>query len=374
MKILLIGECYSRNIGDQLVTETSEYLLKALYPEATFEYLDLQGRTRVSKRSANIYQDIPRISLLQQIRLSLIKYSLIEDIVSRRSANRLKTYYESKISSDKFDFAVFTGGQLIYDTFVFKIKLVTDILSAKRIPVFFNAVGIGNLTHNHAKIYRKILEKDIVKGITCRCNSQRFYTEIDTVAQINETFDTAIMASDIYNNYHRSKSGVIGLGVMQSSRINDEKLISFWSSIIKKLEERSLNWKFLYTGSDNDIALITKIASSVGIDLNEKIRTDINTPEDFISELVQCNKILSFRLHSHILSYSFGIPSLGISWDNKIKDFFSKIGRPNMACDLNQNINVILDKLLSIEEYDTTAIKKTKSQCKEMIQELFEVR
>lgn len=40
-------------------------------------------------------------------------------------------------------------------------------------------------------------------------------------------------------------------------------------------------------------------------------------------------------MHSQIIAASFGIPCYGISWDNKISEFFSKLGFPQ-----NESVHV----------------------------------
>ena len=41
------------------------------------------------------------------------------------------------------------------------------------------------------------------------------------------------------------------------------------------------------------------------------------------------NYIISFRMHSQIVAASFGIPCYGFAWDDKVCDFYFKLGFPS---------------------------------------------
>lgn len=58
-----------------------------------------------------------------------------------------------------------------------------------------------------------------------------------------------------------------------------------------------------------------------------------------VKQIASYSKIVSFRLHSHIIAYSCKIPSFGFIWDDKVKDFFAMTGNMGNCCELN-NINI----------------------------------
>ena len=51
--------------------------------------------------------------------------------------------------------------------------------------------------------------------------------------------------------------------------------------------------------------------------------------EELIKIITGFRKIIAFRMHSQIVAVSYGVPSFGFVWDDKIKDFYNKIGMPN---------------------------------------------
>lgn len=359
MKILLIGECYSSNIGDQLVAISTQFIVSKIYPNATFYKLDIAGRNFVqNKDTAN--QDNNTFTLKFKLRVFFSNLALIDFLLKKRSASLLKNHYKKIISESNPSLAIFCGGQLINDTFVCQIQAISKILLKKNIPTIYNGIGIGKLNSWQCCIFRKILNFSNVKLISCRSDINRFIQNLK-LDNVIESFDPAIFASDVYKIKRYKESGVIGLGVMDSTRFPKTMLIDFWISIINILNSKNIRWKLFYTGSINDYYLAVEVLEKIGVNNKEKfIKEDITLPEDCVKEIVQFDKIISFRLHSHILAYSFGIPSIAISWDNKINDFFYKIGRPECVFNLGSNQRDIIDALLLANKYNSENLETNK--------------
>lgn len=64
-----------------------------------------------------------------------------------------------------------------------------------------------------------------------------------------------------------------------------------------------------------------------------------------VKTISRFQSIISFRLHSHIIAASLGIPSVAVVWDDKVRGFFGKIGHPERCCTLLDGPEKILNKL-----------------------------
>ncbi|WP_238597524.1 polysaccharide pyruvyl transferase family protein, partial [Streptococcus suis] len=60
-------------------------------------------------------------------------------------------------------------------------------------------------------------------------------------------------------------------------------------------------------------------------------------------------RIISFRLHSLITSYSLGIPSVAVEWDTKVRQFYDKIHLPQSVFTIEANATVVVDTILKID-------------------------
>jgi len=44
-------------------------------------------------------------------------------------------------------------------------------------------------------------------------------------------------------------------------------------------------------------------------------------PRTLVTQMAQCRAVVAHRLHANIISYSLGIPSVGLVWDEKVAEF-----------------------------------------------------
>lgn len=364
MNILLIGESYSNNIGDQAVCESTKWIFEQEFgTKVVCSILDLSGRREIS--DMNIQNKKFKHSFCRMI---LSKFSCIDFLLKNTFLNELSNYFKDCITTN-IDCAVFCGGQLINSSFVYQMNIITGILSKNRIPVIYSGVGIGRLNFWQKRMFNRMLNYKNVVDITCRCDSKRFNETLRLKGiKARESFDPAIFTPLIYN-ITRKKSDVVGLGIMKSSRFTDLEASKFWLSIIIELESRNIKWKMFYTGSLGDYELAISILSKLGLSnkKNYYINKEIKTPCDFLNEISYFDRLISFRLHSHILAFALGIPSVAIRWDEKITDFFKKINRIDAVFTLSSNTKDIIDSVLSNQYYHDQEIEELRHNTKNEI-------
>lgn len=350
MKVLLVGEIYSSNLGDQLIYRSVKDLTKRFYPASIIYSMDIMCRNPLinhmtSKDNLNLVC-VDKNSIKNSITKYIISHEYLFTIASAISAYKKRNNFQDAIKVN-YDIAVFTGGALIQDIFVFYIYNITNILNNKGIDFVFNAVDYG--THNKLSIllWKKIFSFEFFRGISCRCKNKRI-CEIDHRLNIIDTYDPVI--SYVFRNFKRIKgSNCIGLGVMNSSRFLEDEMIKFWMDIIKILTLRGVEWRIFTTGSESDAVLAYKVLEAINIEHVEYYLSLPNNPNELIDIIANFNGIISFRLHSHIISYALTIPSVGIIWDKKIEDFFEKIDRKDYIFNLFDNPVKIVERIIYAE-------------------------
>ena len=343
MRILFVGEIYSSNLGDRILYEATRSIFFKLYPDAEFAEIDIMMRKSVD--AAMAYKDA---NIKSRVRKGLSYIPMINVFLDKRSTLKNYADYE-KIISKGYDLAVFVGGQIVKPIFMIKVKAIVGLLKKYNIPVVFNAIDIGKFNKKDAQIYTDIFESDNVRGISCRCNKERFIKNFPNVRkEVISTFDSALFCSEIYLTEHNEPGTEIGLGVMLASHFSERQVINFWGEIINGLNNQKKNWKIFTTGTYGDEKLALKIIKLLGLP-KDKILPRPLTPKEMTDQINSFKKILSFRLHSHIIAYSYGIPTIAISWDKKVDDFFEKIGKKDCVFSINADTEDIISMLNRLE-------------------------
>jgi polysaccharide pyruvyl transferase WcaK-like protein len=57
------------------------------------------------------------------------------------------------------------------------------------------------------------------------------------------------------------------------------------------------------------------------------------TPDVLAAIIAECDVLAGHRLHAHIPAFSYGIPSVGFAWDEKLRSFFESVHRSEFVMD-----------------------------------------
>ncbi len=317
--ILLVGEWASPNLGDAVLCNCCYNILKynTLNNYIKFD-LSFGANQSDTKRSIYSYLCVPI------------------NFLGGKKATRILGWIRSKLfiknglrKHKNIDGIVFCGGQIILDYFCDCVNEIAIYAEKRSIPIIYNAIG-GSQCSNHSKIiFKRVLEKNTVKAISIRDN-YHFFSNL-TSRDIKVVPDIAVSAGKIYE-HQSNNSNIIGLGTINPVMLKErlglnvslDEIISFWSKVIQNIENKGLKWKFFTNGDIGDFNSAKSILESLGYVASEKFLQDRpRTDTELISNISQFSAIISFRLHSHIISYSLGIPSFGLIWDKKVVDFFN---------------------------------------------------
>ena len=126
MKILIIGERYSPNLGDHIICESVAYLIKKENKELEIDFLDLSGRDGFENPEGSIIK--ARLSSKKKAISSVFtKLGLDSDYFAfRKYHEKNKAYFYQQINGKKYDLAIFAGGQMFLDYFVFPIQTIVE--------------------------------------------------------------------------------------------------------------------------------------------------------------------------------------------------------------------------------------------------------
>lgn len=366
MRLLLIGEKYSTNLGDGVIFDTVKEILEREYKCEIVE-LDISGNSKYNLSSNT------NVTNVKGKGVGVIKKIIKKNKFLKRKISLLKReiFLKRKITRVDFlniDYAIFCGGQLFMEYFLKPIYTLTKELEKRNIPIIFNCCGLGKTTNNGDVILNKIFKAKNIKAISFRDNMSKIEKKYN-VKNIQLVLDPVIEVKK-YNSYNLnfSNKNKIGIGLMDFKlyehnniqlTFNDyEELVM---KIIEKIESKNLKWEFFCNGSIEDFKFIETICKKHN--WNNKIAPRPTIPEELVNTIIQYNKIISFRLHSHIIATSFSIPTIGFVWDNKVRDFSRNINREEFFIDLNKDCVNMFEKI-SEKFFSENNEIKIKDNCK----------
>ena len=292
-----------------------------------YTLLDLSGRVSEVTRTQYSAQSNKRI-----------KMHLLNNNFIRLVANAV--YSKKTIKSNEecleyqYDAAVFDGGSLFMDYFSFRIYRLLRVLRRKKIPVYFNACGMSTFCFKIEQfVLSKALHFENVKYISVRDSQDRFQKvfSIDPI----KTNDIALTISDVIKNNNDTRKTIIGIGYIYRIDRNDIIQNNIYR-VIEILEKNNINWELFTNGDGTDYShasiFYQKLCSKSNIKNGKLCRRPISV-NDLIDDITRFKWIITGRLHSAIIAYSYMIPAACISWDNKIRDFYSTINHPELVLD-----------------------------------------
>ena len=358
MKILIIGEWYSSNLGDGIICENVEKIVREIYKEknVTIDRADISLRDGFIKNSEHIVNG--RIRKVNYIRNILYKSEYLtyklQDIKNKRK-EKIK-----KICNHSYDLAIFAGGHMIMPYFSFQIYYFVKYLVNSGTKVIFNACGVGEIKSRILlnKVRQALMNKNIVY-ISSRDNVEKLKKEYligDKKLLVKKTYDPAIFTNETYGVKKDISSEVIGLGIMNLLDEKKEDVIKFWKSIIDNIEKQGKRWQIFCNGSQEDYELACECLRNVKTNNSGMINIapKPNRPIDLVKLISKYKSIISFRLHSHIIAYSLDIPTIAIVWNEKVKFFFKDLNLEDRCFEIKDKPEDIVKKLLEVEssKYD----------------------
>lgn len=323
IRVLLLTNRDSDNVGDQIIEASVVSLLK------------------VVARNLNIDDDLFMVS------------SRAAGIISKKY---LKTGDESLLTGarkaiSRADLVIFGGAPLFnykYQSFYLRTIRTLELADEYGVPVVFSSIGVEPYSDSdpRSQLLKKALNLPVVRQITTRddlSSVNKYVAGTSTATAL--VSDPAVVADKVFEQQTngspqpRSETGsrTIGLVVTRAGIFADND-ISFseqdqrrlWLDIIALLEERGDDYRLFTTGHFTDEIFLDSLVRQHGVP-PKKVAFTVNSPDELISELRRCEAIIAFRLHASITSFALGIPSVGLSWNFKVPEFYRGIGYPERA-------------------------------------------
>ena len=357
-KIAILGLHNDRNMGDPLICQTVMKLYESCVEEVVlWKKVDLRF---YHSHFLDLYKD------------SFMKYLIIAtnkffswfarwDIAFVHNLRIIYLSYEMDKLVKGSDKAIIAGGGIVHYIFHdYYAGICSFILACQRnnIPVIINAVGIEGFDNNSSKckMFSKYLRNPIVKFVSTRDNInilKNYYLKKYNTIPVIKVPDPVLLCSKVFP-INIASSNTIGIGIIRENVFDDYKvdakpdlLCNYYCGLAYELEKRGLEYEFFINGLKKDLSLLRSIEKK----LNRKIKVRIpNNVHDFLSIITSYRGIITARMHSCIVAYSYNLPAIAFNWNDKLPMWFMNINRPDCCFELSElDPSMVIDKFLELE-------------------------
>ena len=342
MKVLAFNVKYSPNLGDGVLASCLDRGLRQGDPDISVETLDLAGRNDFgAQQSRRLYA----LSMLQMLPKGM-RAAMVE-LVLRRRLRKLRELWWQRI--EEADAVVIGGGNLFQDddlNFPSKIAAVLEGVQRARKPLAVFAVGVTPHWSARAReLFAKLRDCKVVH-VSVRDHGARenWIAHFGQVFPVEVSPDPGLLAANLLPGATQPDRGppLIGLGVVHPlvlrrhsgiartriplSREADYRLLVRW------FIDAGLRVMLFTNGAEEDEHFLQSILDDGGARAHVRdgsliITPRPRTPEELVANLSRPSVLVAHRLHANIIAYSLGIPSVGLTWDQKVDSFFGETGR-----------------------------------------------
>ena len=386
-KIVLVG-LKNNNLGDIAILDTCKFLVQNLYPDAKISIKNIFPNRQTMKEVNNLH---PKIDFVIE---KVKSYPYITQILnfskwwlSQKRKTEIYKYYKKILKKNSY--VIFAGGGIIKfsrECLWNPVYSITTYCQRKKIPVFFNATGVEGYDDKnfYSQLLKYSLNKPCVKKITTRDDINSLKKYVKNWNKISIAGDSALWARETYNIEDVEKTNIIGIGVIRGNIFNDyginfseKQLVNTYINIIKKLEEKGYKWQLFCNGAKSDYEMGKIILTTLGLPIEEKyLAPRPQKTIDLIKKIYSYKATISARLHANIIAVSFGIPTIGLVWNNKLKFFGERIECPERFLVKEQftNANFVITVLENaiLNGYNKGVINSLKSKTQKSLYEFLQ--
>lgn len=387
LRIALLNVKYSPNLGDGLLAECLERELAEALGNAEVFSIDLAGREGWDDGVADgddghgdgNNRRARRLALLERLPGPL-RQVVAASALTAFSAFTLRPHVRRALAG--CDAAVIGGGNLLTDADLnFPIKLLgaTREVMRRRLPLAVHAVGAGaHWSRPARRRFASLLGAAPLAHATVRDDRSRvaWMAQLGPrgIAPAAVAGDPGLLAGRHYPapapqhdlNPRPSHARRIGLCITAplalryhvgqsgdgASRPPDDATLLAWYGKLASALARQGHQVVLFTnGSPEDRECLSRhaarwtgqgpaadwlggLAGQIGqVGGRISVAAPFALPADLARFVASCDLVIAHRMHACIAAHAFAVPTIGLTWDEKLTSFFAQSGRARYAVD-----------------------------------------
>jgi polysaccharide pyruvyl transferase WcaK-like protein len=348
--VTLINLKYSPNLGDGIIAECLEREIARRLPEAAIVTLDLAGRRDGPPRRRSRGR-IALLSVLQGIPQWLGE--LLLSIALRPVLRKLRSRWAEVLRNT--DIAVFGGGQLIQDgdlNFPLKLAAAAAECRVHAVPIILFAVGAApSRSRRGRQLLSTLIQSPDLIHVAARdeWSARELLNRGADPVWISR--DPGLLATRHWPARRASQHSRprIGLCITHPAvlrhhsasglRHDSEELCRLYPELTRLLVACGYDVVLFSNGAAEDERLKEAVhRATCGPDILRVVSSSrCRTPAELVRLIAGLDFVVAHRLHACIVAFSYRIPAIGLQWDDKLKAFFSDIGKPHFAVPFDRN-------------------------------------
>lgn len=290
----------------------------------------------VSYVDDNFGDNLIRITFQQLLHVALENHGLARDDYELVPM-ALKQADEDLLGSA--DAICFAGGGLFglsYLNFFEHVDRITSVAERRGIPVIFSSMGMNNMDAEGGSVdaIAKVVRRSCVKAVAVRENLELFQQLVRGLPfDVRQVADPAVWTKYVYGMTDVVPDGTMGINVVRGGLFVANK--RNWGltaemryvAELRELAQAAGMAVQLYTnGSLDDNNTLRYLARERQLPAEEIVLPQ--TTREVVEAIATRSAIASIRMHSSIIAYSFGIPTVVLEWNDKLPFFYRAIGHP----------------------------------------------
>ncbi len=340
-KILLIALESINNVGDEILRETTECILKSSLPvNVEIQTAQLKPAFSYIKKNYKLSWLVSAVILKLMISLRLRHCFRIKNFVYIIA---YKKYFEERIKNT--DYIILPVGMLKYSTqdFSYVFHLINKLATKYGKSVLMSAMSPQKADDKDWRYHQLVetVNMPSVKMITTRDGQKgvdiilKDYLRRDIICDY--VGDPALWIPECYDIEQKKNRGVIGkpyIGINiiregifddYNKSFTDEKLFQLYVHLIDLVNAKGWRWAVYTNGMASDWVVLRKLQQHIGFS-EEHIIPQYTSAKDYVTKISEFDAVFGARLHACITSVAIGVPVVGFIWENKLK-FFSETMR-----------------------------------------------
>lgn len=355
MKVVLVGEKYSTNLGDGVIFQTVRAMVKSFVPKAVLYDLDISGRITYDDNIEWLLSSYQRLAgnlvSVDHARALLVRRRLLQLIRDNR----------------QIDAIIFVGGQLFMDYFTPAIYELSKVANKAGIAVIFNACGVGAMSHQSVRQLKKALGLPCVRAVSIRDGDVSQVSDIFSSCRLKPdvvTDPVVELADYVTTNFSRPKHQKLGINIMSpwvSWRDHPEEGNAYTKQLLRNIlafcKDHSISWEIYSNGGSDDNGYISGMCQQMNID-PKHIADFPHNPDDLVRCIAGYSHIIGFRMHTHIIAHALGIPTIGFLWDEKLRHYAERTHQVSQFLYMKESVSAnIANQLTKLMARHTVSVE-----------------
>ena len=359
MRVVIVGEKYSKNLGDGVIFDVVEEICKSSDFVTDIIQFDISGKKDYDlDNSKSFFKKV-------LLRFSYFKKRERNNIENTRHESVMRNL--KSLDDEEIDCIVFAGGQMFMDYFVVPIKYIVEYFQKREIPIIFNSCGVGSLSVDNEKNLRDIINSQNVVAISVRDHFDQFKNEFiaNEKIRVEECLDPVVELNDYVELKPISDKNNVGIGIMHPALFitsefpfSEDNYKALINKVIELLNNDNVKWEFFTNGSDDDENYLKQLSQELGFE--NKISTVAKNPKELVSKINGYEKVISFRLHSQIIAQALHIPVIGFIWNDKVRYYGEITNTSEWFLELNNKtvkaVEPLVNKLLETQKISVNSL------------------